>query len=155
MIIKNAFILGIIHFLLICIFVFSVFSSNPLLNIFIFIFLLNISAYFALASNFKKNLNNFILFFFVSFVSIIFCTLLYYFILFFLSKINVGAPPEFIKKCYNFALGFEEAYGNFSGFIKIIFTYLFFILMPSFIVLYLSTISHKKQERSSHKRKRK
>jgi hypothetical protein len=145
--IKFPLLLGFIHFIILLIYVEIGFSHIFFINILFLNLLLNISSFFVLTLNFKKNLQYVMVFSAFSLICLISYTIIFFLI------ISIWKFSD-LEKIYVFAKEAEKSYNSISGFIKIILTYLIFALLPSFIVLSAGTKSVKKKVKNRYRLKK-
>jgi hypothetical protein len=143
--IKYPLILGILHFTIVLVYLMFGFSHNFFINTLVLIFLLNLSSYFCLVPEFKKSFQFFLTF--STFSMIFFVILAIGFSLFFSGLSSMPSPifKTNLIKFSGFAVSAEKSYNNLLGFSKIIFSYLVFAVLPSFIVLSLNSKHAKKR----------
>lgn len=143
--IKYALINGLVQLILVIAYAVFGFHKNFYINLTIFIILVNVSSYFTMSANFKKN-NTFLPVFFIFSFLILSCGLgLAVFVLHLLKN----------DKLLNLTASMIQYYDTI-GAIKICLTYFVFSLLPSFIVLSFFAPRKKDKPRllKRHRRKR-
>jgi hypothetical protein len=151
---KYPLLLGAVHFAIITIYLTLGFSRNFFLNILLLILLLNISSFLVAVQSFKKGFQFILAFSAFSLISLTIFAIIFTLIASFLKSSEVGYLQEKINKFYVFAIEAEKSYNNIPGFIKIIFSYLIFTLLPSFIVLSLNSKKNRKKVTKRHRQKK-
>lgn len=152
---KYPLILGLIHLILLGYFLVFSSSKNFVLNIILLICFLNISSFFLISFSFKKKLVYFIGFSAFSLISLVSGVILLTAIAMWIKQFNIGMFLPLINKYYVFAHSMEKDYNSILGNLRLIFSYIIFALMPSFIVLSLGFPEKAKKRKGQKKRKHK
>jgi hypothetical protein len=151
---KNTILLGLAHFIVITIYVMFGFSRNFFLNILFLILLLNISSFIIITPIYKKNFQFIMVFSAFSLISLIVYVFLFSLFYSILKYFQLNLMRMELNKIYLFAIEAEKSYNSISGFLKIIFSYLIFAILPSFIILSVNSKTKKKKllKKNNHKK---